>query len=101
MTTAGYDATYVELAFPTSLPCTPVQFYLWQDSPDAYWWLNGPDQVIQVWILEVGGQRVTISTYTYPGTTDEAKAELQAILESIVFDSPATSPSPSGASPSP
>jgi hypothetical protein len=85
---AGHEATYMELTTQASLPCEPDQFYLWQDSPSGHWWLNGPDQVIQVWILEVGGQRVTISALTYPGTTEQAKSELQVILDSIVFDSP-------------
>lgn len=83
-TIAGRTATYVELAFPASLPCE--RFYLWQDSPGGDWWLNGPDQLVQVWILEVGGQRVTLSALSYPTTPETAKAELQGILDSIVFD---------------
>lgn len=83
-TVAGHDATYLELTFPASLPCT--QYFLWQDTPDGDWWLNGPDQLVQVWILEVGGERVTLSALSYPATSKEAKAELQGMLDSIVFD---------------
>jgi hypothetical protein len=83
-TIAGRAATYVELAFPASLPCE--KFYLWQDSPGGDWWLNGPNQLVQVWILEAGGQRVTLSALSYPTTPEAAKAELQGILDSIMFD---------------
>jgi hypothetical protein len=83
-TIAGHPATYIELAFPASLPCE--KFYLWQDSPGGDWWLNGPNQLVQVWILEAGGQRVTLSALSYPTTPEAAKAELQGILDSIVFD---------------
>jgi hypothetical protein len=93
-TIAGRAATYVELAFPASLPCE--KFYLWQDSPGGDWWLNGPNQLVQVWILEAGGQRVTLSALSYPTTPEAAKAELQGILESIMFDAtaPQSSPTP-------
>ena len=83
-TIAGRAATYVELAFPASLPCE--KFYLWQDAPNGDWWLNGPNQLVQVWILEAGGQRVTLSALSYPTTPEAAKAELQEILDSIVFE---------------
>jgi hypothetical protein len=83
-TIAGHPATYIELAFPASLPC--AKFYLWQDSPGGDWWLNGPNQLVQVWILEAGGQRVTLSALSYPATPEAAKAELQEILDSIVFE---------------
>jgi len=39
-----------------------------------------------VWILEVGGERVVIAGHTYPGTSEEAKAQLQQALDSIAFD---------------
>jgi hypothetical protein len=93
-TIAGHPATYIELAFPASLPC--AKFYLWQDSPGGDWWLNGPNQLVQVWILEAGGQRVTLSALSYPTTPEAAKAELQGILESIMFDAtaPQSSPTP-------
>jgi hypothetical protein len=83
-TVAGHDATYLELAFPASLPCS--QYFLWQDAPGGDWWLNGPNQLVQIWIVEVGGVRVTLSALSYPTTSKEAKSELQGMLDSIVFD---------------
>ena len=85
-TIAGHKATYIELAIPASLPCEPSQFYLWQDSPDGDWWVQGLNETARVWILEVGGKRVTFLAHSYPGSGDGAKAEFQKILDSVVFD---------------
>jgi hypothetical protein len=83
---AGYDATYVEIAIPASLPCQPSEFYLWQDSPDGDWWVQGLNETARIWILQVRSQRVTFLTHSYPGSGPDAKAEFQKILDSIVFD---------------
>jgi hypothetical protein len=85
-TIAGQAATYIVLTIPASLPCAPHDFYLWQDSPNGDWWVEGLNEVLRVWILDVGGQRVAIATRSWPGTSGAAKAELQGLLDSIVFD---------------
>lgn len=85
-TIAGHKATYIELAIPASLPCQPSEFYLWQDSPDGDWWVQGLNETARVWILEVGGKRVAFLAHSYPGSGDGAKAEFQKILDSVVFD---------------
>ena len=87
-TIAGHEATYIELTIPASLPCEPNKFTLWQDSPGGDWWVLGVNEQIRVWILDLGGQRVAIAARSWPGTSEEAKAELQEILDSIVFDGP-------------
>jgi hypothetical protein len=96
-TLAGHPATYLELTIPASLPCTPDQFYLWQDSPGGEWWATALNEVIRVWLVDIGGQRVAIAARSYPGTGDEARAELQGILDSIVFDDATSQPSASPA----
>ena len=85
-TFVGRPATYLELSIPASLPCAPDQFYLWQDSPGGPWWVLGLNGTIQVWILEVGGQRVAIAARSYAGSSAELRTELQQVLDSIVFD---------------
>ena len=37
-----------------TLPCEPSSFYLWQDSPNSYWWALGGNETIRVWIVDVG-----------------------------------------------
>jgi hypothetical protein len=85
-TIAGHPATYIEIAIPASLPCVPSEFYLWQDSPDGYWWVQGYGETARVWILEVGGKRVTFLAHAYPGSGANARAEFEKILNSIVFE---------------
>jgi hypothetical protein len=96
-TIAGYPATYIEIAIPASLPCVPSEFYLWQDSPGGDWWVQGYGETARVWILDVAGKRVTFLAHSYPGSGENAKAEFQKILDSIVFDATSTPPSASPA----
>jgi hypothetical protein len=98
-TIAGYEADLIEITIPASLPCTPDRFYLWQDSPENYWWVGAPGETIRVWILEVGGQPVAIAGRTFPDTTTALDAELLDVLASIVFEEPSTQPSASSTSP--
>ena len=91
-TIAGHAATYLELTIPSSLPCAPNDFYLWQDSPNGHWWVEGLNETLHVWLVDVSGQRVALTTRSWPGTTAATKAELQGLLDSIVF---ATAPGPS------
>ena len=85
-TIAGHQATYTELAIPASLPCALDEFYLWQDSPGGYWWVQGLGETARVWILDIGGRRVTFLAHSYPGSGDDPKADFQKILDSVVFD---------------
>ena len=85
-TIAGYEATYIELAIPASLPCAPDEFYLWQDSPGGYWWVQGLNETARVWILDVGGRRVTFLAHSYPGSGAGAKGVFQKILDTVVFE---------------
>jgi hypothetical protein len=94
-TFAGYPATFVELTMPASLTCASGQFYLWQDSPNNYWWATAPNETIRVWMFDVSGRPVAIAARSFPGTVDAAEAELQAIFDSIVFDPASGSPSAS------
>lgn len=81
---AGYDATYIELAGPETLPC--AQYNLWQDSPGNFWWMYKGNEIVRVHILDVDGEPVVISARSGPDATDEDKAALMDVLDTIVFD---------------
>ncbi len=85
-TIAGHPATYIEIAIPASLPCAPSEFYLWQDSPGGYWWVQGYGETARVWIVDVGGKRVTFLAHSYPASSSNPRADFEKILNSIVFD---------------
>ena len=92
-TVGGNVATSIEVTLPASLPCAPEQFYYWQDSPDNDWVSLRPDERLRVWIVEAGGERVAIAARMDPTTTEAEKAELQRIVDSIVFDTASPQPS--------
>jgi hypothetical protein len=96
-TIAGQAATYVELTIPSSLPCAFDNFYLWQDSKDGDWWALAPNELIRVWILQVQGHRVAIAARSWPQSTEQSKAQLQGVLDSIVFTGASVQPSASPA----
>ena len=76
-TIAGHPATYIEIAIPASLPCVPSEFYLWQDSPNGYWWVQGYGETARVWILDVGGKRVTFLAHSYPGLQHRSQGRVR------------------------
>lgn len=83
-TVAGYDASYIELTGPGTLPCS--QFYLWIDSPDGGWWIYRSNETVRVHILDVDGEPVVIAARSGPDTTDEDRAATTEVLDTIVFD---------------
>ena len=78
MTFAGHTATYLEPRSRHRCP-PPNQF-----SCGGSRWVGGGAWA-RVGILEVQGQRVVLASRSWPGTSGAAKAERQAILDSIVF----------------
>lgn len=44
---------------------------------------QGPNHLWHLWVLDVDGVRVVIRSDTYPGTSPQIQAELQAIVDSI------------------
>ena len=97
-TIGAYDATYLELTIPGSLPCEPGPFNLIKETPggEPSFWAVERDEVILFWIVDVGGEPTAIAGRTFATTSDATRAELEAIVDTIVFDEPST---PSSASP--
>ena len=49
-------------------------------------WAQGPNQHNRVWILDVDGTRLVIMAWYLPDTSDEDRAALEEIVNSIEFD---------------
>jgi hypothetical protein len=80
VTLAGYSGKYMDLNLPSDVAsCTDGTF--WPYEPGVY--AQGPDHRWHLWILDVGGVRVVIQSMDYAKTSPQAKAELQAIVDSI------------------
>jgi hypothetical protein len=89
-TLAGMEAMYVEVEIPGTLPCDP--FWMWESAPgDGNYPSAG--QTVRIWVVEAGGQVVAVMTRTNPDTSAETREQLDAVLETIVFDEAASSSS--------
>ena len=52
---------------------------------DPGFYVQGPDNIWDVWVIDVEGFRVLIVNQYFPETPDDIKAELRAMVESIRF----------------
>jgi hypothetical protein len=79
----GYSGKRVELRLPSDVEsCDNGEFYPWVGSIYA----QGPDNIWDVWILDVEGDRIVVIATRFPGTSGEDRAEQQAIIDSIVIE---------------
>jgi hypothetical protein len=86
ITIDGYSGKKVTLTAPASFSsCALTQdgYRLWRLPLGGIFSFN-PGQSSDFRILDVNGQRLVISSDTYPGyTTDQMRSEIQAIVDSI------------------
>jgi hypothetical protein len=95
VTLDGYDGTYLELQVPSDTTACP---YFFAYRPGIY--AQGPEDLWQLWVLDVDGIRVVVRADTYPGTPPQNRQELQGIIDSLRIEVPlvpdaTASPSPS------
>lgn len=81
VTLAGYSGKYVDLQVPSDLAGCAT-YRPWE--PGLY--AQGPAQRWHLWILDVAGQRVVVQSTDYAGTSAQDRAELQAIVDSLVIE---------------
>jgi hypothetical protein len=80
----GYRGKMIELSVPSDINfanCDAGEFRSWDGR-----YQQGPGQIDQLYILDVGGQRLVIDTFYMPGTSEADRAERQAIVNSIQLD---------------
>ncbi len=84
-----HDGLYLELTMPTDVDfdgCEEGYFTLWQGSPgDKHHFVQDPGLVERLWILDVDGDRVVLSTLAAPGVPQHQVKELTAMVESVQF----------------
>jgi hypothetical protein len=79
---AGYSGKRVDLTLPSDLgtsTCGYEYFFPWPGSVYS----QGPGNLWHLWILDVDGSRVVVTTNDFAGTPAEDRAEMQAILDSL------------------
>jgi hypothetical protein len=83
VTLAGYSGKYLELRAPANLTPSGCGYFVWE--PGIY--AQGPNALWRIWVLDVNGIRVVVRNDSFPGTTPQVQAQLQAIMDSIQIES--------------
>jgi hypothetical protein len=88
----GYNGKYLEWSVPADIHFSDCDrdhggsafFKSWTDAEgDRY--QQGPGQVDRLWILQVEGHRLLIDAAYMPGATEQDRAELAKVVNSIAF----------------
>jgi hypothetical protein len=90
VTLGGYSGKYLELRAPANTttdelgpdPSGCNYYFVWE--PGIY--AQGPNALWHIWVLDVNGIRVVVRSDSFPGTTPQVQAQLQAIVDSIQIE---------------
>lgn len=74
----GYAGRYFELTVAIDIETCPGEFWPWLDK-----YVQGSNEVLRVYALDVGGVRLTFFARIPERTTPADRAELESIIESI------------------
>jgi hypothetical protein len=88
-TIQGYPAWYVEVLIPSyldPLQCDGDQVVLWDTATGDVRYSLGPRELNHVWVVDVAGELIVIDASSFQPTSSAEIAELQAIVDSIVFE---------------
>jgi hypothetical protein len=90
VTLGGFSGKYLELRAPANTttdelgpdPSGCNYYFVWE--PGIY--AQGPNALWRIWVLDVRGVRVMVRADSFPGTSAQVQAQLQAILDSIEIE---------------
>ena len=90
VTLGGYSGKHLELRAPANTttdelgpdPSGCNYYFVWE--PGIY--AQGPNALWRIWVLDVDGVRVVVRADSFPGTTPQVQAQLQAIVDSIQIE---------------
>jgi hypothetical protein len=82
VTLGGFAGQYLELRAPGNLTPNGCGYFVWE--PGIY--AQGPNALWRIWVLDVDGVRVVVRGDSFPGTTPQVQAQLQAIVDSIQIE---------------
>jgi hypothetical protein len=87
VTLGGFSGKYLELRAPANTttdelgpdPSGCNYYFVWE--PGIY--AQGPNALWRIWVVDVDGVRVVVRADSFPGTSPQVQAQLQAIVDSI------------------
>jgi hypothetical protein len=78
----GYAGQVVEVTLPAGASeATP--FYLFGDETGGQEWGWAAGQVFDIYVIDVGGERLVIDAFHYPGTSAEDLAAQRSVIDSV------------------
>jgi hypothetical protein len=85
VTLGGFSGQYLEFRAPanTTTDAGGCGYFVWE--PGIY--AQGPNALWRIWVLDVDGVRLVVRADSFPGTSSEVQAQLQAIVDSIRIES--------------
>jgi hypothetical protein len=87
ITVGTHSGKAVDLTVPADLKfsdCDQAQFRSWI-APSGERFHQAAGQRDTIWAVDVGGTRIVLDSFVYPGTSDATATELQAILSSMLL----------------
>jgi len=81
VTLAGYSGKYLELQVPADISQCGV-YRPWE----PWYYAQGPGERWHLWILDVDGVRVVVQSMDHAGTSEQHRAQLRAIVDSIKIE---------------
>ena len=78
----GYTGQVVHVTLPAGTSdATP--FYLFRDATEGEEWGWAPGQLFDIYVVDVGGERLVVDAFHYAGTTAADLAAQSAVIDSI------------------
>jgi hypothetical protein len=90
VTFGGYAGKQMVLTVPTDASfgsCDQAKYVVWGGpgaDPDR--WVQGPGQILRLWILDIEGRRIVIEASHFPEASASDQAELQQMIDSLQIE---------------
>lgn len=90
VTVDGYAGQHMVLTVPSDVrlvECDQSKYVVWAgQNGDPTRWVQGPGQILNLYILDVEGRRILIQTSHFPDASNDDLAELQQIFDSLQIE---------------
>lgn len=85
ITMDGYAGQSVQVTLPEDTS-SATPFYLFADPAGGQIWGWDPEQAFDIYVVDVGSERLIIDAFHFPGASEGDLAAQQAVLQSIQID---------------
>ena len=86
----GFSGKHMVLTVPSDIrlgDCDSSKYAVWAGTDGLpKRWVQGPDQILNVWILDVDGRRILIESSHFPDASEADQGELQQMFDSLQIE---------------